>query len=65
MKQLTPGQHMRLAALMQTKSQQAKPENRTKLAELADAHRHIAQVRAKKAKLVEPESPVADDGPKK
>jgi hypothetical protein len=54
---------MQLAALMHGKSQQAKPENRKKLAELAEAHRHIAHVRAEKAKPAEPESPAADDGP--
>jgi hypothetical protein len=59
---LTPGQHMQLAALMHTKSQQAKkPENRKKLTELAEAHRQIAQVRSEKAKPAEPESRVADD----
>jgi hypothetical protein len=58
----TPDQHMQMAALMHRKSQQATtPENRKKLAELAEAHRHIAQVRAKKAKPDEPEFPFADD----
>jgi hypothetical protein len=64
---LTPGQHMQMAALMHRKSQQATtPENRKKLAELAEAHRHIAQVRAKKApakkaKPAESEPPITED----
>jgi hypothetical protein len=59
---ISPVEHMKLAALMHRKSQQATtPENRKKLAELAEAHRHIAQVRAKKAKPAEPEFPFADD----
>jgi hypothetical protein len=59
---LTPSQHMKLAALMHRKSQQAsKPENRNKLAELAVAHRKIAKVRAEKAKAAQSEPQVADD----
>ena len=46
---LTPGQHMQLAALMHTKSQQTStPENRKKFAELAVAYRKIAKLRAGK-----------------
>jgi hypothetical protein len=37
-----------MAALMHRKSREAKPENRNRLAELAEAHRKIARIRAKK-----------------
>jgi hypothetical protein len=41
---------------MHGKSEKAtKPENRKKLAELADAHRKIAQIRAKKVNLAQSE----------
>ena len=50
----TPIQHMQMAALMHRKSQQATtPENRKKLAELVEAHRKIAKIRAEKAKPAE------------
>lgn len=53
---------MKMAALMHGKSEKAtKPENRKKLAELADAHRKIAQTRAKKANPAPSEPAVTDN----
>jgi hypothetical protein len=59
---LTPVQHMKMAALMHGKSEKAtKPENRKKLAVLADAHRKIAQTGAKKANPAQSVPAVTDD----